>query len=1073
MSYSKLILRDSAEIVWSLDDITESSSISKPINFFTENSNSYSASINTANTNLLYNPIVFGGGTALSFTSSAVGLSIPVLGRFSELYSNKESTLSIWLQANNLSVKEQPIFKKRNHPNIGLFIQNNYLIFRYGTSASYTEVAADLVDLSEPNHIIVSKSESALNLIVNGIAYSSINPISLTIDSQHSNNDYLDFYGPINGSWNIDSISIYPNYLTGDIAKRHYVYGLGKTVSDTVFYSRGGNLYNMSTISTERMIDLNWDYKDEWKLKEIIDLSLEDDGIKPISYSNPVFYSYDNYLNKNSDLLSFHSSASNTQASYIEIDKLYNKIGGGQYPLFLKIKLDGQLPDQYLSHRLMSYGKLPDNEILKFDLYNNGGIYQVRVNVIDSSSVAFNISNITASPSIYVGMKFSGFTTLFFAESGSAVQSASFSYFSASVSGVDPLVPYFPPAADTVLRIGSSLNYDNNTFTDVVYGVEQFYGSFEKFMVLQEDFTASVNYNYLDAFRKSRYQFVYSTDKNRFKIKTYGYGNFILHSAKFAEYITDDIQKIGANVVRFGYPDVSSASQVYFYVTQTNYSGSVVYPKTSISQNNYLNFLNNTNVNSTYLTFDFEIYADDAIYYPPKIKYFQMQTFKSTNNTTIMRDDAGPNFTLYPTSSVVYLPDIRYTPTIFMTEDSGIKLSQTIADFSERIASKPLDPRTISGLKLWLDARFVNGLGITIPDDDSRVTKWTDLSDNNNHAIQNISASAPVFRTQSLNLLRNNQLSGSDNTDLTFVTGINSSIELSVDGAIKGEKGFKSIPSGSSIDSYIDLTYNTASLSTFSNQSYTMVGSIKLDKPQTGSALHSNARKIVIYNSDGITETFSASSYAAANTKGIYSLSATFVTSSATVQSIFRFYNGSFDSKDPVYWDGLAVYPITAGSAIYSWTAPLTDNDRMTIKFKDNLFLESTASSLYPNSLYIIARNFEDSIFLQSPTASILYSNSASYFISYGSPQNYSVSDNKFKLFSILNNGTSASVFINGEFTGTKNTGNLNITKLFIGRKLKGDISALLLFDNINSINDRHKVEKWLSQSFDIPYFEV
>ena len=128
MSYSKLILRDSAEIIWPLDDINESSSISKPINFFTDNPFSYSASINTSNTNLMKSPIVFGGGTLLSFTSSGVGLSIPALGRFSELYENKDSTISFWFQLNEINNEESPIFKKRGHENIGLFINLLYNI---------------------------------------------------------------------------------------------------------------------------------------------------------------------------------------------------------------------------------------------------------------------------------------------------------------------------------------------------------------------------------------------------------------------------------------------------------------------------------------------------------------------------------------------------------------------------------------------------------------------------------------------------------------------------------------------------------------------------------------------------------------------------------------------------------------------------------------------------------------------------------------------------------------------------------------------------------------------------------
>jgi hypothetical protein len=1069
VSYSKLILRDSAEIVWPLDDIDNTSTQSAAINFFTDNVNSYSASININNTNLMSNPIVFGGGTLLSFTSSAVGLSIPALNRFSELYDNKDSTLSIWFQTNSLPSQECPIFKKRGQDNIGLFIKNNYLIFRCGTSASYNQVAIDFVDVKDPHHIIVSRNRSGLSIILDGVSHTSTdgNSIRIEEDPSHSENNYIDFYGPPEGYWNIDTPAFYPNALTESLAKRHYVYGLGKNIPDKLFYSRGGNLYNFSTIYTERLSDINWDYPDEWKFSELINLSNDEFGVGPVKYTAPITYSFDNHIDTSSNKYKFSSSINNTQASYIDVDRLFTKIGSDNNPFLVKFTLDGQLPAKYLSQRLITVGRIAEQEVLKFDLYNNNGIYEVRVSAIEFSNPAiFTIGNISSSPSFYVGMKFDTFTSLYFSQSGSAIQTASFNYLSASYFGIDPLTAYFPLAPATLVRIGSSLNYDETSFNSNVYGVEQFLGSFNRFIVTDNDFSASSNYSYIENYRKSKYEFVYSTELERFKVKTYGHGSFNIHSVSFSEYINDNNQTLGANYVRLGYPNSESSSAVYFYTTLLSYSGSVVNPQHRLSQDNYLPFINNTNVADQYLKFDFEIYADDSLYYPPRIKYFKMQTFKSTNSTTILKDDAGPKFTLYPSSSSVYLPEIRYTPTIYMTEESGIKILNTKADFTENILPKPLDPTTINGLKLWLDARFINGLNKSNPLDDSRINSWTNLSNNLNNAIQNVSASAPVFRTQSLNMFRMNQLDGAERDETEFIIPQNSTITPSIEGAISGTRGIEITPNESSTDSYIDMSFNTASITVFPNQSYSVVGTIKLFKPQTGSAQHVNARKIVVYTTNGVTEVLSASSVSASNTAGIYSLSAVFTTGSSVTGARILFYNGSYDQSDKVYWDNLGLYP-TSTSYVSSWIEPLTLNDHSTVKFDGtNIFMESSASSTAPNSLYVVARNFGDSIFLQSSTASILYSNSSSYSVSYGSAQNYSLSDNKFKLFSILNNGTSASVFINGDFVGTKNTGSLSIDKLFIGRQLRGDISAVVLYEGINSIKDRERIERWLNESF-------
>ncbi len=1069
MSYSKLILRDSAEIIWPLDDITSTSTQSAAINFFNDNVNAYSASININNTNLMNNPIVFGGGTLLSFTSSAVGLSIPALNRFSELYDNKDSTLSFWFQTNFLSNDEYPIFKKRGDNNIGLFIKNNYLIFKYGTTASYNQVIVDFVETKEPHHIIVSRNRAGLSLILDGNSYTNTDgaAIRLPKDESHEENNYIDFYGPPNSSWNIDTPALYPNSLNENIAKRHYVYGLGKNIPDKLFYSRGGNLYNFSTIYTEKLIDINWDYPDEWFLADIFDLDNDEFGIGPIKFTSPITYSFDNNIDTSSNKYKFSSSSNNTQASYIDVDKLYKKFGDGNNPFLVKFKLDGQLPEKFLSQRLITIGRIAEPEILKFDLYNNDGTYEIRTQAINFlDPVIFTINNVSSSPSFYIGMKFDSFTSLYFVEDGGSIQTASFNYLSASSFGLDPLTRYFPLPSNSLIRIGSSLNYDETSFNSNVYGVEQYFGSFERFIITGNDFSSSSNYSYLENYRKSKYEFVYDSLLKRFKVKTYGYGSFNLHSINFSEYIDDNNQVIGANYIGVGYPDAYSSSSVYFYTTLLSYSGSVVNQKTRLDQNNYLSFLNNTNLSDKYLKFDFEIYADDSLFYPPRIKYFRMQTFKSTENKTILKDDAGPPFSLYPSASSVYLPELRYTPTIYMTELSGIKLENTIAEFTENILPKPLDPRTIDGLNVWLDARFINGLNKTSPIDDSRINIWSDLSGNNNNAIQNISASAPIFRTQSLNLFRMNQLDGGELDDISFIIPVNSTILASVDGAVSGARGIEITPNESSIDSYIDMSFNTASITVFPNQSYSVVGTIKLLKPQTSSAQHIHARKIVVYTTDGITETLSASSVSASNSYGVYSLSAVFTTSASTVGARIRFYNGSYSTSDKVYWDNMGLYPLSS-SYLSQWVKPLTTKDRPTVKFDGkNTFIQSSASTTSPNSLYLVGRNFEDSIFIQSTTASILYSNSASYYLSYGTPNSYDTSDNEFKLFSIINNGTSASLFINGEFIASKNTGSQNIDKLFIGRSLKGDISSVVLYNGLHSNENRQKIENWLNESF-------
>jgi hypothetical protein len=1057
-------LRDSADIVWPLDDINPTASISKAINFFNKNENSYSASINVNNTSVVYNPIVFGGGTCLSFTSSAVGMSIPAIDRFSELYNYRQSSMSFWFQSSQLFAQEYPIFKRRGSDNIGLFIKDNYLIFRYGPSASYRESVMDIVDPTEPHHIFVYSGVSGLFLTVDGMESSnSLNNILLPADLNHDENNYIDFYGPPSGEWVIDSVSLYPNFLDSGALKRHYVYGLGKNVGDEVFYSRGGSLYNFSTINTQRIFSTNWRTPRRWKLKDLYHLDNDIDGIKPVRVTNPTVYSFNDTISYENNTISFNSSSS-VPGSYIEFDDLPFKIQSGEYPFLVKVKLDGILPEKYLSQRIMSYGEVPQNEIVKFDLFNNNGSYEVRVfSYADSSSVSFSIQNTESNPSIYVGMKFSGQSRIYFCQESASIQSFNFPYNQTDEFALDPLVSYFPPPANSVIRIGSSLNYDDTNFTVNVSGVSQFLGTFEKFLVIQDDFDGNFDYSYLENYNKVRYQASYDSSLKRFKIKTYGRGEFNLHSIQFSNYEDDDFITVGSNRVKIGYPMVESSSQVLFHTTLLDYSGSVSHPRTRITDDNNLSFLNNTNLINKYLNFDFEIYSEDTLHYPPKIKYFSMETFKGSDSKTVFRDPAGVSYILYSSASSNILPDQRQTPTIYLKNNSGVNLIKSVVDMSENILPKPLDLRTLDGLILWMDSRFVGGFDKINPSDDQHIFEWSDLSQENNNFYESPVLDEPVFRIQSKNLLKVNQANGSEDGDLSNIITNNSSTQSSPDGAIGGFRGIKVIPDGTSTDSYINVLSNNADITLYPNQKYIFLGSLKLSKPQTSSALHELSRGIGIFTSDGNSTVLSASSSIAPNSPGIYSLSVTFTTASNVISGEIRLYNGSPLESDFVYWDNLGLYPTT--SSYVEWQPPLIENDRHSIMFNGKEMM--TASISLPNSfsLYAVVRSFGDGHII-SNSENILYIDSGSYTFSTGTPFPFYENSGEFIYTSIICDNGSSSFYVNRNFLGSSNTGVNSLTINQIGDQFKGDISSLVIYSQVHNEYNRTLIEDWIEESF-------
>ena len=87
---------------------------------------------------------------------------------------------------------------------------------------------------------------------------------------------------------------------------------------------------------------------------------------------------------------------------------------------------------------------------------------------------------------------------------------------------------------------------------------------------------------------------------------------------------------------------------------------------------------------------------------------------------------------------------------------------------------------------LWLDARFPNGFGGSIPADGTALSQWNDLSGNGRHATQATGTEQPLFRSANPNLLTYNQATvETDTTGLAALNG-NSTIARSTTDAAHG-----------------------------------------------------------------------------------------------------------------------------------------------------------------------------------------------------------------------------------------------------------------------------------------------
>jgi len=1092
VSYSKLILKDRPDIVWAFDNINESSSVSLPINFYSDAATTYSASINASLTSVWSIPIVYGGGLVVKLSnSSSANISIPLLSRFSELYGRRESCIEFWLRLDKVPGQETRIATKRNNPNIGLYVRENYLIYRYGTSSSYIEASYGLAELNEPTHVVLNHNPGGIELIVNGISTitSNENSLALPIDSSHSTNDYMDFYGSASYNTLVDCIAIYPFNLGPNTAKSHYVYGLGKNINESIFTGMGGDFYNLSTQSTRKSFYDVWEDPTDWTLIRYDNLVHSIEGIRPYVYDIPDVVSFDNKINTVSNQISFTSSIGATTATYFQIEDLPTILNSGLNPFFVKVRFDGGLPTEGFPQTIMSYGQLPYSPILDFNLTNtSGSYYLVAKNNPIGSSVSFLISNITSSPTAIIGMSYDNQAVFYFGLSGSALQSASLTNYSGSVFGVDPMTNFFPPTNESIIRIGSGLTYDNNSTISEVGNIQQFLGTFLSFMVAPDTFSAST-FSQVDTYSQPVYSLIYDSSKNRFRNRSYGTANFIIHGATLASVLDSGSAVISANRFEFGYPDVVSGSEVSIYATLYDYSASIVRPKTKLQKVNSLEWINLIDLNNKYLYFDIDILAEDSFYYPPTIRYFKGETYPYSGSYVEILDNGGDRIRIYSAStasSQIYVPELELTPTMFLIDSSGARVYRNNVDIEFSPLAKSLNVSNLSNLLLWYDSRFPNGLTNTPYADSASNTVWRSLSGSAISASVVSLNATPHYREQSLNILTTNQMNGSESGSVTVFTGSWATLTSSNELASSGTRSIKVVPDGTSSDSFMDfgMYTNTSSVNRFifPGQQYTVVGTVGLLKSQ--SVAESRARRIVIYSAStspfGVLAT--ASSTASSNAPGLYFASVTFTAPSGTNWISVRFYNGSSVSGDPVYWDNMAIYSgsVISGSPVVFYEPLEVFDDRPVYKFNGlTQYFTSNISINQPMSVYIVARVFGASGTLigNSASAPAIYYQSNTFRMGAGQELIGASVNSNFNVIAGIFNNNSSSLFVNSSaVSGNVGTGSYT-SAVRVGYRqtpsgansyLSGDVAAVVIFNTAHTKIQVDEITDWMRDAFNI-----
>ena len=173
-------------------------------------------------------------------------------------------------------------------------------------------------------------------------------------------------------------------------------------------------------------------------------------------------------------------------------------------------------------------------------------------------------------------------------------------------------------------------------------------------------------------------------------------------------------------------------------------------------------------------------------------------------------------------------------------------------------------------------------------------------------------ASESIKRIDGVEVARNYVPNPSFELDTSGWTGSSVDIERSSEWSASGDYSVKSIPSGTSLDSRIDIS----GFGSLPAGTYTMRGTIRLAKPQ-GDRQHTRARRLMVFHREPGGSLISYQSEQAPNEVGEHDLELTFTIPEGHTDQIFRLYHG--EDRDsgtggPVWWDAVS---ITAESHYY------------------------------------------------------------------------------------------------------------------------------------------------------------
>ena len=659
MSYTDLILQDSPVSVWNLSEA--SGTVANNDGFLLGNSyNGTYLGTSGANVKRVKVPIVYGDGQCIKLIGNNIAsLSIPSLDKMSSANRQYSSTLEFWLKISN-SVKDERVIVRKPNSATGLYIKDNYLIFRVGDEETLA-TSLPIDTFNKPLHIAMSYTPKGISLFVNGVQSSiTISQFDYFTKTYDVNDEKFLFFGSTSLGIYVDSIAIYSYAFESTISKRHFIYGVGYDISKFSISSKGGTMYSMHMQNTANFYSLSYNSPTSWGNNLIID-------------NNTLEFQRNGYLTTKNYQLLEHVTFSD-----VDYELMYSSTDGEiSFPHGTSLYLGDQknnFPNGMISKFDFTGVTWTTKQLLfKIESFTNASIsvyaekqgvnYKIYYSTeFINENLEPSVNNILSTTTQITGKVYVGFYEI--NNVLSLFLYTPSNQYSIADTGLE--LPLISPSltfgsegitAFSNTTIVPSSDTEVNRFT----GKLNLVGAIKNPLVIPENFIASENYEY-------NYKITPSNQKKLLRY-TKGTGKFYIGANFLGESV------VYPHRIDLGYGEVDGDSFVKVEAKVSNATTEILASQ-EILNGDPIKGLLGMAISDYVVTFNLTLESDDYDLYPPTLQYFNLNVFRATNSTIEMKSDIGDqNIKITPKSGKdLYLPEVTKTPSMYYGNTTGLKI---------------------------------------------------------------------------------------------------------------------------------------------------------------------------------------------------------------------------------------------------------------------------------------------------------------------------------------------------------------------------------------------------------------